>query len=394
MTPIRPEPSRLRVRPLLTPAPALRTTKEWRRRSAQIPAGLRLAAAVSAEISRDGAGGEFDSARHRVLRWIEAHTGPLPASFDAGPTLSGNRCQVKRHRAAGAAVRAVDRIAGAARHFAASLATGAASGSIVWKAVAILCRAGGATQVRVALLTPPRRIRQRMSVLWVPEIVHGLARSPGLIDYGWRILPAPWIVRDRAGVEDLIRLIADPERTRPVFATGLESGETNPETAPLDPWDLAHHTAGLAHVVVLTGPMTYVLSDLVGRRFSVFGNAIRTYRPGCVIGDEATEHPMALADTVRRWRAGGPHEFRVFLTREAARISVQLQALQTDPVPEPLSGEIGEEARAGARGTAPRAGAMLDPGADGDGVHPLGAGEDAAAPEETGAAPLAEARAG
>ena len=99
----------------------------------------------------------------------------------------------------------------------------------------------------------------------------------------------------------------------------------------MDPFDLAYRTTGLAHVAVVTGPMTYVLTDRVGRRFSVFGNAVRTYRPGCVIGNGEREHPMALSETVRQWEPGGPAEFAAFLTREAARTSVSTQG---QPLPE------------------------------------------------------------
>ena len=389
-----PEPTRSPTR--FAPE-ALRTPRVRRARLPGTIAGrseLRPAVAVSAEISPDGRGGEWDLSRHQVLRWLEAHVGPLPPGFDAASRPGDEKVQVARHQSAGAIVRAVDREAGSSRYFGVSLEAGAFAGLAAWKAVVILFRAGSTSQLRVMLFAPRRRLEQRSAPLWVPGIVRWLARSPGLTDYGWRLLPAPWIIQNEEGVEGLIHLLGSRRRTRPVFATGLGPREANPESAPVDLWDLAHRTVGLAHVAVLTGPMTYALTDRVGRQYSVFGNAVRTYRPGCVIGDRAAEHPMALPETVRRWRAGGAHDFAVFLTREAARASVLRQGTRDCWFPESVEAES-REAGGLVGAPDPIGEALRRPTADGDAVHPLGAGEDAAAgpAEEKAERPAAEARA-
>ena len=387
------------AKPRTVPTPEVtRTPRVRRARLPDVfpaPSELRPAVAVAAEISVDGKEGEFDQSRAQVLRWLEAHLGPLPAGFDRGVRGPDGGFHVERHRAAGAIVRAVEREAGSSRYFGISLEAGAVAGLAAWKAVVVLFRAAGTSHLRAVLLAPRRRLQARNESLWVPGIVPWLARSPGLTDYGWRVLPAPWIVQDEEAVEGLIQLIGNRDRTRPVFAMGLFPRETNPESAPLDPWDLAHRTVGLAHVVVLTGPMTYVMTDRVGRKYSVFGNAIRTYRPGCVIGRGAMEHPMALPETVKRWRNGGPHEFAVFLTREAARTSVVNQKARETWFPDLL--DASSAAAAGtASGLDPFAEALLRPAPDGDAVHPVGAGSDGVAGEESEPAktPTVEARAG
>ena len=381
-----PDPTR---RPVRFAPEAIQTPRARRARLPKLVANrsdLRPAVAISAEVSRDGRGGEWDLARRHLLRWLEAHVGPLPPGFDAASRAEGEGVHVESHRSAGAIVRAVDRHAGSNRYFGVSLEAGAIAGLAAWRAVVILFRAGSTTGLRTMLFAPKRRLAQRNSSLWVPGIVRWLSRSPGLTDYGWRLLPAPWIIQNEEGVEGLIHLIGSQSRTRPVFATGLGPRETNPESAPLDLWDLAHRTVGLAHVVVLTGPMTYALTDRVGRKYSVFGNAIRTYRPGCVIGDRAAEHPMALPETVRRWSAGGSHDFAVFLTREAARASVTRQGTRDSWFPESVESEF-LEAGGLAETPDPIGEALRRPTVDGDAVHPLGAGEDAAA-EQSGEKPL------
>ena len=388
-----PDPARRQVR--LGP----HTVRTPRVRRARLPgtfanrSELRPAIAVAAEIAADGDQGEFDLSRRQTLRWLEAHVGPLPPAFDTASRPEGRKTRVALHRSAGAIVRAVDREAGSSRYFGVTLEAGAFAGLAAWKAVVILFRAGTTSHLRTMLFAPRRRLNQRNAALWVPGVVRSLARSPGLTDYGWRLVPGPWIIQNEEGVEGLFHLIGSPHRTRPIFATGLAPRETNPESAPLDPWDLAHRTVGLAHVVVLTGPMTYALTDRVGRKYSVFGNALRTYRPGCVIGDRAMEHPMALPETVRRWRAGGPHDFAVFLTREAARASVARQGTGNAWFPESIGAESAD-ADGLPDSPDPFGAALLRPTVDGDAIHPLGAGEDAApvpAEEET-ESPALEAR--
>lgn len=356
------------------------------------PSELRPAVAVAAEVSADGNASEFRRSRAQVLRWIEAHVGPLPAGFDRGVRDPEGSFHVERHRSAGCIVRAVEREAGSGRYFGVSLEVGAMGGLAAWRAVVVLFRAGKTSYLRAVLLAPRRRLQARSASLWVPGVVHWLARSPGLTDYGWRVHAAPWIVEDEEGVEGLIQLIGSRDRTRPVFATGLFPRETNPESAPLDPWDLAHRTVGLAHVVVLTGPMTYLLTDRVGRKYSVFGNAIRTYRPGCVVGSHAMEHPMALPETVRRWRNGGPHEFTVFLTREAARASVANQQARDTWFPELLDPRNPAAADPAGKPD-PFGDALLRSAPDGEAVHPVGAGSDGAADEGEEEAPVSQARA-
>jgi hypothetical protein len=351
---------------------------------------LRPAVAVSAEIAADGQAGEFDLSRRQILRWLEAHVGPLPPGFDRASHPKGQELHVARHRSAGAIVRAVDREAGSSRYFGVSLEAGAFAGLPAWRAVAILFASGATSHLRAMLFAPRRGLDRRNTPLWVPGIVRWLTRSPGLTDYGWRLLPTPWVIENEEGVEGLIHLIGSQHRTRPIFTIGLGPNEVDPESAPLDPWDLAHRTVGLAHVVVLTGPMTYALTDRVGRKYSVFGNAIRTYRPGCVIGDRATEHPMALPETVRKWRKGGPHEFAVFLTREAARTSVMHQGTRDCWLPESV-----ETSPQGVEHASPAPDpfgeALLRTAPDGDAVHPVGGGEDTNEPateESTGDAAL------
>lgn len=407
--PERPGPGR-RLRPARRRRPAWRPLPLPDPRSAfPVPRRPRLtpATAVCAEVAHDGSGGEFGASRGRVRRWIESRTGArAPAErgdADTGTSRFDGRCPVG-HTA--------DRATAGGRCFAAALdGRGRSARSSGWQVQVFLVENEGITRLHATLLTDAGLGARSTDATAAPDIVHDLADSPGLTDYGWRLRAEPWIVRDRESVEALVDLLEDPQRTRPVFVTGLEVHETDADTAAIDVADLAWRTLGLAHVVVLTGPMTFALSDRLGRRFSVFGNAVRTYRPGCVLDREEAEHPMALAETVREWR-GGSREFVHFLAREAAHTSLERQTPEIAAVPATLRrGFLREEAEAaeiGGRGDDDAFGrALRERTPDGDGVHPLGAGfdetvpneadpeeaepEDAAEPERAATAPTARA---
>lgn len=373
---LRPAPRR---RPAWQPLPLPDATAvEPERR----PPRLRPATAVCAEVAHDGNGGEFGVSRGRVLRWMEFHTG-TPAPFGRppeaeAPEAAAEPCCFHGRRSVG---RAEEWITAAGRCFGAALdGRGISAGARGWRVQVFLVETGGITRLHATLLTGGGLGARSVDRAGAPDLVHDLVDSPGLTDYGWRLRAQPWIVRDLESVEELVLLLADPERTRPVFVTGLAVHETDAETAAIDVADLAWRTVGLAHVVVLTGPMTFALSERLGRRFSVFGNAVRTYRPGCVLDREETEHPMALADTVKEWR-GGSREFVNFLAREAAHTSLARQTPEIGAVPTALRpGFLSEAPETPETGGAPEIDAyrraLEERTPDGDALHPLGAGVD------------------
>jgi hypothetical protein len=74
---------------------------------------------------------------------------------------------------------------------------------------------------------------------------------------------------------------------------------------------------------VISGQAAFQLSDRVGREFSVFNQAVRTYRPGFDPDTEAPfAHPLGLADRIRNWD-GGPDAYRRFISSEVLRRTVE-----------------------------------------------------------------------
>ena len=124
-------------------------------------------------------------------------------------------------------------------------------------------------------------------------------------------------------MDDLIELVDDVRRRRPVYVVSLPEGESSPTSAIIDPFILAVRCTGIAHIVVLTSDASFYLTDKVGRLYSVFRNAVRTYLPNCDFSsDSPYDHPLVLPERITAWRDEGPVAFETDLIRRAAKESL------------------------------------------------------------------------
>lgn len=153
----------------------------------------------------------------------------------------------------------------------------------------------------------------------VPGIVRQVVESPGLLRHERRVSDTPWVIASEDEVDELVSLIEDERRRRPIYVVSLDEDETDPAKAVIDPDRLAQKTVGLAHMVVLPGLYSYALTDQVGKKFSVFKGAVRTYRPGCdLVTDSPFDHPLAMKEAIVNWGSRGPVEFLELLVQRAA----------------------------------------------------------------------------
>ena len=97
---------------------------------------------------------------------------------------------------------------------------------------------------------------------------------------------------------------------------------------------LALKTLGSAHVVVLSASAAFELTNALGREFSVFNGAVRTYRANFdPESDEPSMHPLALAESIRNWAEDGQEGFVCFLVRQALRESVARRQTMEQELP-------------------------------------------------------------
>ena len=131
-----------------------------------------------------------------------------------------------------------------------------------------------------------------------------------------------WLVDTEEEVDNLVTLIESPRRSADVIVCSLPEGSDNPAEATVNVHQIHRRTLGTAHVAVITGPASYLLSDRVGKEFSTFRGAVRTYRPGFDAAlDEPFRHPLGLAQRIAEWN-GGPEGYGEFLIDQAILRSV------------------------------------------------------------------------
>lgn len=153
-----------------------------------------------------------------------------------------------------------------------------------------------------------------------PRIVIDLARKFGLREI--RPLDGrPWILQSENDLESLRALLTDPTRTMPVIALTHPSGRHVPGQVAeylLNHEYLARKTQGLAHVVCIPTQVAYAWTEMVGKVWSVFLGAVRTYLPGLDFeNDSPFSHPRKLAEDIVFWRhndLNGEKAFASFLT--------------------------------------------------------------------------------
>lgn len=126
----------------------------------------------------------------------------------------------------------------------------------------------------------------------IPRLISRLATRIGLEDAGLPLRPAFIPCAKPESVEALIRLLLNPQRSQPVVVAASPdlawAGTTgNASSLPV-------RLAGSAHLVHLEGPMTFALTRRLGRQLSVFGDAIRIYRPGFREDDDPSANPLVI----------------------------------------------------------------------------------------------------
>jgi hypothetical protein len=161
----------------------------------------------------------------------------------------------------------------------------------------------------------------------VPGVVRQVSDTPGLTEYGHALSVEPILVSDNSSLRTFVHLLLDPRRRRPAYVVSLGENETDPAQASLDAWNLAHRCLGMAHVAVITGPMSFGLSDYLGKQFSVFHGAVRTYRPGMTEEDDPYLHPLAFPTRIASWGEIGPSAFVDMLVANAAGYSTNTKSL-------------------------------------------------------------------
>lgn len=126
------------------------------------------------------------------------------------------------------------------------------------------------------------------------------------------------LISTAAEVDQLVALLESPHRQADVLVFALPDGSSNPTETAVSANSVHNATLGAAHVYVLTGAASFLLTDRIGRELSVFRQAVRTYRPGFRAWiDEPSRHPLALPERIASWSETAPCEFEQWLINQS-----------------------------------------------------------------------------
>lgn len=135
-------------------------------------------------------------------------------------------------------------------------------------------------------------------------------------------------VESKVDVAALATGLSDPARDRPWVVVSTRFGETRPEIQ-ID--DLTRDVSDIARIfLIVTGELTYELSDLLPDRFQVYGGAGRSYPTGPTVFDDprrsalrfAYGHPERATERLIADALGHAHEAGLFEQHSASSVAV------------------------------------------------------------------------
>jgi hypothetical protein len=152
----------------------------------------------------------------------------------------------------------------------------------------------------------------------IPGFVRTIVeRMPNVRLEGRTISLDPWLVQDEDDVEALVAFITNRGRRIDLIVCALPEGSEDPATATVSADQIHTRTLGSAHIAIITGPASFFLSDRVGKEFSVFRGAVRSYRSGFDAAlDEPFRHPLAMPNRIAEWPDGGRESYERFLVSQ------------------------------------------------------------------------------
>lgn len=157
----------------------------------------------------------------------------------------------------------------------------------------------------------------------VPRLIVAISESVGLQDAGEQLRNTALHLKNEGDSTWLGRLLLNPHRTQPVIVI---SGKVD---ASAD--RLAKRLAGVAHVVCIDHATSNRMIRAFGRERSVFGNAVRLYRPGFSADANPYQHPTWALKGVQlpTWLANNIFEEACAISLEAGDLDERAPSFQT-----------------------------------------------------------------
>lgn len=192
-------------------------------------------------------------------------------------------------------------------------------GGAFWRVELALIQAQPHPAIGVRLYQVRRTVDAPAPVSGVPKVVATIASELGIHDAGIVLSSHAQVLQGRAGGEALLRMLLNTGRRQPVIV--ISNHLDVDMKASCD--RLAERLVAAAHVVTIDNKAADFLMQHIGRDVSVYGSAIRLYRPGF---DEHSDPALN-----RLWTYKGNHfspRIADDIAEETLAISVQSEDIE------------------------------------------------------------------
>lgn len=156
----------------------------------------------------------------------------------------------------------------------------------------------------------------------IPRFVRGIVFKHDCTLDNRPVGDEPWIVESEADVDALVDFLQSPSRHHPVVAFSLPEESADPDETIIQVGSFMRRTVGYVHSVIITSDASYELTRQLGKEFSVYRQAIRTYWPGFDPDmDLSTDHPVATHARIAAWQEDRDESFEDFLVDQSLRLT-------------------------------------------------------------------------
>ena len=185
----------------------------------------------------------------------------------------------------------------------------------------------------------------------IPRFVRGIAYKQDAWLDGRPTSPYPWFVDLEDDVNELVDFLSSPHRRHPVVAFAVPEDSDDLSQTAIQVDKFIRQTVGFVHSAVLSSNASYALTEKLGREFSVYRQAVRSYNPGFdPESDDLSDHPLATASTIREWESQTPNSFMDFLVQQTLRLTRPRDILEREHPPfQKVKRIVAERARSAAK---------------------------------------------
>ena len=155
-----------------------------------------------------------------------------------------------------------------------------------------------------------------------PAIVRHWLENIGLIDVR-KLSASPWMLAPQ-DIDTFYNLLTNPSRELPVVVLSQADRRRDPHLSEwvLDPLAIAKRLHGYAHVVMMPRNVGFLWTDRVGKEWSVYNGAVRTYMPALDFEEQSRwVHPLDMVDGIMGSALGDMRSEKAFTEILVQRIS-------------------------------------------------------------------------